>query len=42
MVQLIARIHLQSYIVNCILQHVPSNITETMLQCKIVNMDIKM
>ncbi|KAG2201725.1 hypothetical protein INT46_003117 [Mucor plumbeus] len=38
---LIARIHLQSYIVNCILQHVPSNITETMLQCKIVNMDIK-
>ncbi|KAK4520695.1 uncharacterized protein ATC70_006573 [Mucor velutinosus] len=39
--QLVARIPLQNDIVNCISQHVPSDITKSMLQCRIVTMDIE-
>ncbi|GAN03716.1 hypothetical protein MAM1_0046d03171 [Mucor ambiguus] len=39
--QLIARISLQNDITHCISQHVPSNIKKSMLQCRIVTMDIQ-
>ncbi|KAL9559435.1 hypothetical protein PS6_000757 [Mucor atramentarius] len=39
--QLITRIHLRNDIINCISQHVPADIKKSMLQCRIVNMDVK-
>ncbi|KAI8638505.1 hypothetical protein BD408DRAFT_405610 [Parasitella parasitica] len=39
--ELVSYIHLQNDIVDCILPHVPSNVTKYTLQCEIVNMDIK-